>query len=469
MEKTKEKVAQKESMLDFDKYVENEVPQSARQSWQSVMFIWMGTMVCLPSILLGKELAMGLNLWLALFAGVAGYLLITVVTIFQGMQSTDLGRPTVVAAKPSFGSGIANKLFSLVIAVSLVGWFGVQTGIGANSLIGLFRTFNVELPNILANLIMGIVVLVSAIYGFKVLEKVSKYTVPILLIIFLWAFITAVSKTDLSALMSYRPAQPSSLLDGVILVVGSFVVGAVIGGDFTRFNKSRKDTVKSAAFGIVPAAILLLFIGSFLTIVSINSGQKDPNVVEIISTNLPFPVIGYLILFIATWKTNISNAYSAGIAIVNAFDFEDRKRPVVTAVVGVIGTVLAVLGIATYFQTFLSLLTNLIAPIAGVMIADYWIIRKGKKEGYMERKSKDNSGIIAYALGSVLGVMATFQPAFLSNYPTLLGSLSLLSIVVSMVAYLVLKKFRQVEKNVQTQMDTKEIEQAEIIVNGDEV
>lgn len=53
-----------------DVHVVGEVPPEERQSWVAVMFVWMGTMIAVPSILLGSDLAAGLTFGMALFAGV---------------------------------------------------------------------------------------------------------------------------------------------------------------------------------------------------------------------------------------------------------------------------------------------------------------------------------------------------------------------------------------------------------------
>ncbi|MEG0283171.1 MAG: cytosine permease [Erysipelotrichales bacterium] len=433
----------KKSAIDFDKFVTSEVPQEDRQSWISVMFIWMGTMVCLPSILLGQSLVSGLGFGLAILSGLVGYLVIILITALQGSQSSDLGRPAVVLARKSFGSGLANILFSFVIAIALIGWFGVQTGVAASALQQLFEIFNVSIPLKLASIIMGVVVLISALYGFKVLENISKYTVPLLIIVFLWAFFNALQGADLNAVVSYQPSETMSFIDGVVIVIGSFVLGAVIAGDYTRFNKNRKDTIKAAFIGIVPVGMLLLFIGVFLTIVSINNGVNNPDIVTVINQNIPFPIISSLVLLVATWKTNVANAYSAGIAVVNGLNLKDSDRAKMTAVTGVIGTVLAVIGISTHFQLFLTLLTNLIIPIAGVMIADYWVLHKGKVEGYMEKEPNQGKAIASYLVGAVLGIISTFKPDFIANIPTLANALPILSIIVPFILYIFIMKIKR--------------------------
>ena len=85
--------------------------------------------------------------------------------------------------------------------------------------------------------------------------------------------------------------------------------------------------------------------------------------------NMGLPVIGLLCLILATWTTNVGNAYSGGIATVGIFKISDKKRPLVTFIVGALGIILALVGIMDHFSSFLSLLAAFVPPMAGVVIA----------------------------------------------------------------------------------------------------
>ncbi len=77
----------------------------------------------------------------------------------------------------------------------------------------------------------------------------------------------------------------------------------------------------------------------------------------------------------------MTNAYSGGIAVSNLFfGVGEKKFKIATAIAGSLGTLFAAIGLMSKFQAFLSILTAFIPPIAGVIIASYWIIGKGKKD-----------------------------------------------------------------------------------------
>lgn len=73
------------------------------QSWYSLGIIWAGAMICIPSLLVGNALITSMSLSKALAVAFVGYAIVVFIMILQGMQSSDLGRPTVHVAGQVFG------------------------------------------------------------------------------------------------------------------------------------------------------------------------------------------------------------------------------------------------------------------------------------------------------------------------------------------------------------------------------
>ncbi|MDT6965061.1 cytosine permease [Lactiplantibacillus pentosus] len=74
------------------------------QNWISLAFVWAGALVSIPSLLLGGTLVAGMSLGMTLLTALIGYALVVVIMVFQGIQSTDLGQPTVKVAEQVFGT-----------------------------------------------------------------------------------------------------------------------------------------------------------------------------------------------------------------------------------------------------------------------------------------------------------------------------------------------------------------------------
>ena len=106
-----------------------------------------------------------------------------------------------------------------------------------------------------------------------------------------------------------------------------------------------------------------------------------------------------LVLIAATWTTNTANAYSGGINAVLMLNLKDDKRALATVVSGVLGTICAAFGLADHFEAFLTILGEIMLPMMGVIIADYWIVNRGKPERYLYREGFNWVGIVAWIVG----------------------------------------------------------------------
>lgn len=216
---------------------------------------------------------------------------------------------------------------------------------------------------------------------------------------------------------AYEPPQFLGWTYGITIAVAGFASGAICCGDYTRYCKSRKDTILSSVVGVLPAGIGALLIGAFL---SLAAGSYD---LSVVFSNFGLPIIGMLVLILATWTTNTGNAYNSGIAICNMFSLKDSMRSWMTLLAGVIGTLLSLLGFADAFNNFLNIIAALVPAVAGVAIADYWIMGKGRPELWEPFDGVNWIGVVAWLAGAAVGKWGTFF------VPTLMG------IIVAMVVY----------------------------------
>ena len=124
-----------------------------------------------------------------------------------------------------------------------------------------------------------------------------------------------------------------------------------------------------------------------------------------------------LVLILATWTTNTGNAYMSGLAACKMFSIKDSKRPLVTMICGVLGVIMAIAGLADFLNTYISILGAVVPPIMGVVICDYWVICKAKKENWSPVRGINWIGIIAWVIGGgfalleTLGVVTVFSSA----------------------------------------------------------
>lgn len=407
-----------------DKY---EIKESERQSWLSLAMIWTGSMICIPCLMIGGVLGAGLSLSGVILAVLAGYGIVCLYMCLVGMESCDTGLPTVSMASAVLGEKGAQFIISLMLAIACVGWFGIQSAVCGESFSAMVAGFTgFEIPSWISSIFWGLVMLLTAVYGYNGLKILNFIAVPALLIVLAYSMFLALSGGGLETIKTFSPSFQMSFISAVSMVVASFALGGVISGDYSRYAKSRKDVVKSTVLGVFPSGMVMMLIGAILSIVT---GQYD---ISLVLAAVGVPALGLVALVLATWTTNVTNAYSGGLAVSNLFGFGEDRFKVSCAVAGVIGTILAAAGLLSEFEFFLNILSALIPPIAGVMIASYWILGKGRKENLMQKEGWYIPGIISFAAGAVVAYVTGSIAVFL------IGPVN--GIVVSMIVYVVLEK-----------------------------
>ena len=407
-----------------DKY---EIKESERQSWLSLAMIWTGSMICIPCLMIGGVLGAGLSLSGVILAVLAGYGIVCLYMCLVGMESCDTGLPTVSMASAVLGEKGAQFIISLMLAIACVGWFGIQSAVCGESFSAMVAGFTgFEIPSWISSIFWGLVMLLTAVYGYNGLKILNFIAVPALLIVLAYSMFLALSGGGLETIKTFSPSSQMSFISAVSMVVASFALGGVISGDYSRYAKSRKDVVKSTVLGVFPSGMVMMLIGAILSIVT---GQYD---ISLVLAAVGVPALGLVALVLATWTTNVTNAYSGGLAVSNLFGFGEDRFKVSCAVAGVIGTILAAAGLLSEFEFFLNILSALIPPIAGVMIASYWILGKGRKENLMQKEGWYIPGIISFAAGAVVAYVTGSIAVFL------IGPVN--GIAVSMIVYVVLEK-----------------------------
>jgi cytosine permease len=411
-----------------DKTAAFKIDESQRQSWVSLAAVWIGTLVCVPCLMVGGYLGMGFPISGILICTLIGYTIICVYMCFMGMQGCDTGLPTASMASHALGESGARFLISLLLAVACIGWFGVQAAVCGSSFSSMIASVTgFVIPNVVSGIFWGIVMLLTAMFGYNAVKYLNYIAVPALILVLGYAFYAAVIRSNgIQVILDYKPTQPMTFVAGINLVVATFAVGGVICGDFARYARNRKDVIKSSVIGVFPAGVVMLLLGAACSIVA---GEYD---VSKILLALGLPAFGLLALILATWTTNVTNAYSGGIAVSKFLGLDERKFKITTGIAGAVGTVLGAVGIIDRFVSFLGIITSFIPPVAGVVIAAYWIVGKGKKENFKATTGVNWTGMISFILGGVTAfITANVVPFFVAPIN---------GILISIVAYVILNR-----------------------------
>ncbi|CDO08898.1 cytosine permease [Mycolicibacterium cosmeticum] len=411
-----------------DDYALTRVPAEARHHWFSVCIQRFGQLSCLSQFMLGAALGFGMTFTNAILAVVLGAVILEVVGVFTGIIGQREGLSTSVIARWTGFGRWGSGLIGIVIALSLTGWFGVQTAVSAESL----KTIIPVGPIWLWSLLFGLAVTAIVIYGFNSMAWVAYVTVPAFILLAGYLVIAKLTEYDLHSLVSGQPAGPVlSLGAGATLVAGGFIVGMVTTPDMTRFNRSARDVVKQTLLGVTLGELVMCLAGVLLA-----HALRTDSVVDIVTSSSGF--VGTLIIVSGTLKINDWNLYSSTLGIVNALQTSFGvvvNRRIVTIIVGIAGSVLAALGILDHFIDFLTVLGVVIPPIAGIMATEYFLVRTWRAE--LDRSA---AGLPAQEPTLIIGTLVVWLLAAAVGYYVTWGISSLNSLVVAMVGYFLFAK-----------------------------
>ena len=358
---------------DTDDYVLERVPDHARYSWWTVAVQRFGQISALSQFLLGAALGFGMTFWNAVLAITLGSVILEAVAICTGLIGQREGLSTSVLARWTGFGRYGSSLIGLVIALSLIGWFGVQSGVSAEGL----HLFLPGLPVWAWSLLFGFAVTAVVVFGFRSMAWTAYLTVPAFLVLACWSVLSELTKHDVGGLVNQQPpGEVLTLAAGTTLVAGGFMVGMVITPDMTRFNRKPIDVIKQTLIGVTLGEYLIALVGVLLA-----HALRTSSIINIITSTTGW--VGTLILVAGTIKINDWNLYSGALGVINFVSTvfgRSLNRAVVTVCVGVAGSILAAAGILNYFTGFLILLGVGFPPIAGIMIAEYYVVKRWRGE-----------------------------------------------------------------------------------------
>ncbi|MFG2078564.1 purine-cytosine permease family protein [Nonomuraea maritima] len=361
------------SAVGVDDYAVTRVPEGARHSWVSVAVQRFGQISALSQFLLGATLGFGMGFWQAFLALTLGAVILEVVAVLIGVIGVREGLSTSVLARWTGFGRAGSALIGLAVAISLIGWFGIQSAVSAQGLASLVG----GLPEWGWSLVFGLLVTAIVLWGFNLMAWTAYLAVPAFLILVGWSITSELSKHDLGALIASAPPGPQlSLLQGTTLVAGGFIVGAIITPDMTRFNRSVADVVKQTLVGVTLGEYVIGLAGVLLA-----HAVGTSEITTIVTSSVGW--VGVLVIVVGTIKINDWNLYSSGLGLVTFIDTVFGKRlhrGLTTAVMGIVGSVLAAAGILDQFTEFLTLLGVAFPPIAGIMVAEYFVVRRWRGE-----------------------------------------------------------------------------------------
>ena len=215
-------------------------------NWVGLATIWFGGMISVPSLLIGSTLVAGLPFWHAMLAGSVGFCVVVAFMALESVAAVEQRLDTVQLASSAFGRSGANIVVGLALGISLLGWFGVQSGVAGGSFAKIAQlSFGVHISPTWATLVLGLLMMLTAVFGFKHLKWLNFVAVPCKIALVAYAVWVAFRSHSFEVISQYQPdpAQRLDFLTAVGLSIGFFSVGGVISPDYARHAKTRLDAV----------------------------------------------------------------------------------------------------------------------------------------------------------------------------------------------------------------------------------
>jgi NCS1 family nucleobase:cation symporter-1 len=419
---------------------------AAQRSWRWYHFaaLWVGMIVQVPSWLLASGLIeQGMSAGQAALTVLAGNVIVLAPMLLIGHAGARHGVPYAVLARAAFGTKGA-RLPAVARALVACGWYGIQTWIGGEALLTLLGVMagrslaGAPLP--LLGIGIGQLLAFAAFWAFQILflrkgltivRKLETWTAPIKVAVCAalvwWALDRAGGFGPIfSSPSAFAPGGPKAGLlwptfwPALTAMVGFWGTLALNIPDFTRFARRQSDQIIGQAIGLPPTMGLIALasvITTSATVVIYGKAIWDP--VALAGTlSGPFVLIGLLVISIDTISCNI-----AANLVCAAYDFSSlwparisyRIGGIITAVIGVLIMPWKLLETTGgYIFTWLTGYSALLGPIAGILIADYWLVRGTRLDVEALYRS---DGRYTYAGGWNGAAVLAFAIGVLPNLP----------------------------------------------------
>jgi NCS1 family nucleobase:cation symporter-1 len=368
-----------------------------RRTWGLYNYaaLWVAMSVCIPTYMLASGLiAGGMSWWQAIGTILLGNLIVLIPMLLNAHAGTRYGIPFPVFVRASFGVKGAN-VPAVLRALVACGWFGIQTWIGGQAIFSMLQILWPAAAKAPAGVwvcffafwLINMAVIWRGIETIKFLEGVgAPFMLGIGLLLLWWItgkagglgpVLSAPSKFQTPAAF-FKFFVPS--LTGM---VGFWATVALNIPDFTRYATSQRAQALGQALGLPAAMTLYSFIGVAVTSASVvlfGEAIWDP-VALLGRFHQPLVAsIALVALLIATLNTNVAaNVVSPSndFSNLNPRLISFRTGGLITGVVGILMMPWKLLGdFSAYIFGWLVGYSGLLGPVAGVMIADYFIVRR---------------------------------------------------------------------------------------------
>ena len=370
----------------------------ARRTWSTyhIAALWIGMSVVITTYTLASGLLQqGMTWWQAMLTILLGNAIVLVPMILNAHAGTKYGVSFPVLCRASFGVRGAN-VPAVLRALVACGWFGIQTWIGGlalDTLLGAAWPGWAGVPGQvwIAFGIFWLVQVAIIVRGLEGIKKLEGWSAPLLLaggaLLLGWAIVRGGGLghilSESTRLQTNHVPFWQMFPAALTANVGYWATLSLNIPDFTRYARSQRSQALGQALGLPATMTAFAFIGvavTSATVVIFGEAIWDPVVLIARIGNAPVIVFGALVILLAQLTTNM-----AANVVSPANDFSSLAPRRISYVTG--GLITAAIGVlmmpwklyadaSAYIFTWLLGYSSLMGAIGGVLIADYWLLRR---------------------------------------------------------------------------------------------
>jgi NCS1 family nucleobase:cation symporter-1 len=414
--------------------------RASQRTWTrwNVASLWVGMAICVPTYTLGGVLTayFGLSVAEALWTILIANIVVLIPLTLNAFPGTRYGIPCPVVMRASFGI-IGSNVPSLIRAVVACGWFGIQTLFGGIAIHLMFSAMFDGwaalggVGEVLGFFIFWVANLAVVIRGSESIKLLEALAAPLLLIVAIGLVFWALPKISLSEVLSTPATRPPGepffgyFMAGLTAMVGFWATLSLNIPDFSRYARTQRSQVFGQIIGLPLTMLLFAGLGVVLTAASVElTGETISDPINLIGRidNDFWVVIAMLMIILATISTNTAaNIVSPTNVFQNVAPkiINEDRGVLITGFIGIalmswellkkMGWLDTDVSVESLYSNWLLGYSSLLGPIAGIMIIDYFLI---KKQAYnLLALYQDNAG---YPAWNTSGFIAFLVPVALT-------------------------------------------------------
>ncbi|WP_026043690.1 cytosine permease [Treponema primitia] len=422
--------------------------------------LWAGMTINVVAFSLGAQYyngGQGLGAVTLIFVILAGYGLVTALTVLFGDIGTKYGVPFAVYVRAPFGykGAIIPGVFRAIPALY---WFGFQTWVGASALNYIME--NLTGYNNLTLMIIAFAVfqVVNAMYGLKAMAKFDWIAIPALAILFV-AIAVAIGKkynVTIPDIMATPGDGNMSIVYAISGIAGGWITMSLNGSDLARqikhvpnyenkgFIARNKSALVGQFFGLMVIGVVCMLIGMAA---GITTGEWDLNAIcSTIFTSKIGLILAYIAVVFAQWSTNTAgNLMPPSYILISLFPkLKFKISAIICGALAIIIQPWKIQSSGTFLVDVQVHISTLLGPVMGIMLADYFIVRKTKvnvQDLYSYGQYEYTNG---FNLSAIIAIIAGFGISFVSStYGFFIGLIAAPLVYVILMRCFTLRKYEQ--------------------------